>query len=97
MTYQAVETKYYGPTNHRGARIKAYAQCGAVWSSWDHSLSVEGNHSAAALAFLTKWDWDGLWVRGANAANTGYVFVQAERNRPRVIRGFVFLPSTDEF
>ena len=97
MTYQAVETKYYGPTNHRGARIKAYAQCGAVWSSWDYGLSVEHNHSAAAMAFLKKWGWDGTWVSGANAKNTGYVFVQTERNTERAIRGFVFLPLTDKF
>jgi hypothetical protein len=98
MTYQAIETKYYGPTNHRGSRIKAYAQCGKVWVHYDHGLSTQENHASAAMAFLRQWEWEGSWVQGANAANTGYVFVQAERTQKGpMIRGFARFPLTDEF
>lgn len=35
---QAIRTKYYGPTNFRGSRIKAEAQAGSRWMEWDHAL-----------------------------------------------------------
>ena len=98
MTYQAIETKYYGPTNHRPSRIKAYAQSGRVWVNYDHGLNTQQNHAAAAIAFLHRWEWDGLWVQGANAANTGYVFVQTDRDwKGRDVRGFLQHGLTDEF
>ena len=76
--FQAIETKYYGPTNHRGSRIRAAAQCGKVWVSYDHGLNAQQNHAAAAKAFLLKWAWSGQWVGGANSSQNGYVFVRVE-------------------
>jgi hypothetical protein len=73
--YQAIETRYAGPTNHRGARIIVRAQAGRMTVSWDHALNAEQNHLAAARAFAKKWGWGGRWRGGANATNTGYVFV----------------------
>tara|TARA_B100000579_G_C22518705_1_gene705122 strand:+ start:101 stop:394 length:294 start_codon:yes stop_codon:yes gene_type:complete len=78
--FQAIETKYYGPTNHRGSRIRATAQCGKVWVSYDHGLNPQQNHAAAAKAFLLKWGWSGQWAGGANASQNGYVFVRVESN-----------------
>ncbi len=44
-----VFTKYLGPTNHRGGRVKATAQSGrSVTVAWDHALDVGPNHEAAA-------------------------------------------------
>ena len=76
--FQAIETKYYGPTNHRGSRIKAAAQCGTVWVSYDYGLNPEQNHAAAAKAFLIKWGWEGQWAGGANSRHNGYTFVRVE-------------------
>lgn len=70
---QAITTRYFGPTNHRGARIRATAQAGSVTIPYDHELNPEGAHAKAALALADKWGWGGQWVGGATA--TGYAFV----------------------
>lgn len=77
---QAIHTKFIGPTNHRPARIKAWAQAGSVTVSWDDALGIEENHSAAVKAFLTKWEWPGSWALGASADGAGYVAVSVGRS-----------------
>lgn len=57
MIRQAITTKYCGPTNTRGARIKASAQAGSVFSTWDDALGADDNHVAAAKAFALRWGW----------------------------------------
>lgn len=54
---QAIVTKYFGPTNTRGSRIKATAQAGSVVVPWDHSLGIDENHDRAANALLKKLGW----------------------------------------
>lgn len=72
---QAIETKWLGPTNFRGARVKASAQAGSITIPWDHAKDVEDNHKAAARALAAKWGWEGCYVGGAKADDTGYCFV----------------------
>lgn len=74
--YQAIATKFLGPTNHHGARIKASAEAGSVTVPWDHSLSTEQNHVAAAKAFAAKWEWTGAWAGGALPDGRGFAFVR---------------------
>ncbi len=84
---QAIATKWIGPTNHRGSRVKAYAECGlSVTIPWDDALDVAQNHHAAARAFVEAQDqrsaamgwglsgWHGAYVSGSTAE--GYVFVR---------------------
>lgn len=71
---QAIQTKYLGPTNYRGARVKASAEAGSVTLSWDHALNVDRNHMAAAQALATKLESSGLWVGGA-LPGPGYAYV----------------------
>jgi len=71
--FQAIETKYLGPTDHKGARYKATAQAGSVTISQDYSLNYEKNHAKAAQAYADKMGWTGNYVGGAT--KTGYVFV----------------------
>ncbi len=74
--YQAITTKYLGPTNIRGARVKATASAGSVTLSWDHARNSEANHTIAAHTLASKLDWHGTWHGGAPAENIGgYVFV----------------------
>lgn len=61
---QAIATKYIGPTNFRGSRVKASAEAGSVTVSWDHALSIEENHRAAAMALVAKYGWAGNWAGG---------------------------------
>lgn len=72
---QAIETRYFGPTNFRGSRVKATAQAGSVTLSWDDALSVDENHVAAARALASKYGWSGRYAGGALVNGRGYVFV----------------------
>ena len=84
----AIETKYLGPTNTLGARVKATVDLGNSWDadkrsvtvSYDHALSAEQNHEAAAAALLRRMKWVGQWVSGSTP--TGYVFVRISYDYP---------------
>ena len=52
---QAIETKYYGPGNVRGARITAKCERGKLTVEWDHSLNSDGNHRRACRMLLEKF------------------------------------------
>jgi len=71
----AIQTKYLGPTDARGSRIKAWTETGhAVTVGYPHEAR-EGAaaHSVAALALAAKLGWDGTLIAGAT--DRGYVFV----------------------
>ena len=67
MILQAIETRYLSPTNVRGARVKATASAGSVTIGWDHALSPDGNHAAAARALCARFDWKGTLATGCLA------------------------------
>ncbi len=52
---QAIETKYIGPTNYRGSRIKATCERGSISISYDDALNSDEAHIAAADALVTKF------------------------------------------
>lgn len=54
---QAIVTKYIGPTNFRGSRVKATAQAGSITIGWDDALNADDNHQRAAQALATKHGW----------------------------------------
>ncbi len=35
MSYQAIVTRYHGPGNVKGSRVKATAQAGSTITEWD--------------------------------------------------------------
>ena len=61
---QAIVTKYFGPGNVRGSRIKATAQAGSVSLPWDGALNDDTNHARAAVALLEKYGWAGTYHMG---------------------------------
>ncbi len=77
---QAIVTKWLGPTNHKGARVRATAQAGTVVVDWDHAEGVDANHSWAALELMRKLGWAGRLVGGEVPDGTGnaYVIVVSE-------------------
>ena len=78
--YQAIETKYLGPTDTRGSRIKAIAAAGSITVEYDYEYSPEINHETAALKLAKKFGWDeDRWVGGGTAKGTGYVFVRLDK------------------
>lgn len=75
MIVQAIVTKFIGPTNHRGSRIKATAAAGSVTVSYNHALNIEANHAKAAEALANKFEWAGTWYQGGMPGDRGYCFV----------------------
>lgn len=61
---QAIRTRYHGPGNVRGSRVKATAQARALTIGWDSSLNSERNHMKAAQALASAMGWQGTWVGG---------------------------------
>jgi hypothetical protein len=76
--YQAIVTKYIGPSNTRGSRIKARAAAGSVTVPYNHALNIENNHAAATKALAAKLNWSGGWYIGGMPDDTGFVFVTTE-------------------
>lgn len=74
---QAIVTRYLGPTDRRGARVKATAAAGSVTVSWDHALDQAANHAAAAQALAAKFGWGGRWYAGGLPDEAGNVYVDA--------------------
>ncbi len=80
---QAIVTKWLGPTNTKGSRIKVKCQAGTMIVPWDSGLGVEENHKAAAAILIAKLGWDqdcyGKWHAGALPDDTGYAIVFQEK------------------
>ena len=51
---QAIITKFLGPTDTKGSRIKAFADAGSVTIGYPHELSGEDAFRAAAVALCEK-------------------------------------------
>ncbi len=67
MIRQAILTRFIGPTDHRGSRIKASAAAGSHTWEYDHSLDGPTNHQSAMRVFvhLKGWnEWGGRWAGG---------------------------------
>jgi len=80
MMFQAIVTKFHGPTNTRGSRVSATAEAGRITLSWDHALNGSDNHMAAAQALADKMGWTReagypALVGGALPGCAGYAFV----------------------
>lgn len=79
----ALVTKYLGPTNTRGSRIRARRadhRTGdpEVAVLYDYALNTTENHLAAVQALASKLQWDGArgrWVTGGTAEGLVAVFV----------------------
>lgn len=76
--YQAITTKYFGPGNVKGSRVKATAAAGNIILHWDDSLNTEQNHALAAKTLAEKMKWNGSYYMGGLPDNKGYVFVYAD-------------------
>lgn len=72
---QAIQTRYLGPTNYRGARVSAQCDAGRAVVPWNHALNVEQNHAAACAALVARLGWPGTWISGALPGSAGYAHV----------------------
>lgn len=80
---QGITTRYLGPTNSRGSRIKALARKGdrdRGWQEMSHTRSYQygdtgEEHTLAAKELATKLGWSGLWIGGGKPEEDGYQYV----------------------
>lgn len=79
---QAIVTKFLGPTNSRGSRIKATASAGSIIVPWDYGLGIDDNHRAAAKALADKFGRGGTWIGGGMPDGTGNVYVDTTGAEP---------------
>jgi len=81
---QAIVTKYLGPTDYRGSRIKATADAGTITVPYDYALSNEALHRVAADALVEKLGWGYLasefYLVAGGLATGGYAFVFAPKD-----------------
>lgn len=79
----AIHTKYIGPSNTKGARVKATIRrdnktLWAVIVPFDHALNCEERHALAARALLRKHApallEESISCAGSTLDNLGYVF-----------------------
>ena len=71
----AITTKYLGPTNVHGSRVKASNEYGSVTIGYDCALNSFDNHALAANKLCEKYGLSELSMIGA-ANDTGYVFIE---------------------
>jgi hypothetical protein len=76
-----ISTKFYGPTNTKGSRIKATINGTPVTKTvgYDHGLNTLDNHAYAALFLLSSWfEGESLQYQGHDETEDGkgwaYVF-----------------------
>lgn len=74
---QVIQTKYIGPSDSRGSRIRAWCDFGSISIPYPHQLSGQAVYRAAADALVVKLGWQdaGPLLGGALPCNAGYVFV----------------------
>lgn len=79
--YQAIVTKYIGPSNVRGSRVKASASAGSVTISYNSALNSEDNHLAAAETLARKYGWlDNATLHGGGMPDgSGNVYVMIHK------------------
>jgi hypothetical protein len=79
---QAIQTRYIGPTNHRGARIRVFSAGfpRGITVPWKDELGISDNHRAAVEAFLRRHEWWGVWIGGGMPDQRGDVYVCAGRD-----------------
>ena len=72
----AILTKYLGPGNVRGSRIKATCCNGSLTIGYPHQLDSAEAHASAARALVDRQGWTGRWHGEALPDGRGYAFVR---------------------
>lgn len=75
---KAICTKFMGPTNHQGARIKASDMDGnTITIAYPHDGGADVRHRAAAIALCQKMGWQGRMIEGSTKTGSVFVFVSS--------------------
>lgn len=85
--YQAIETKFVGPTNSHGGKIKAEAFGTYILRHRDHSLNTEQDHYNVAFELLQKHGNDKWADLVGGTTKNGYVFVLVPKPKQETWNG----------
>ena len=82
-----IKTKFIGPTNYRGARIKATCQAGSITIPYPYDLSSSDVHWAGAKALIEKLGlmWGDKFTVGSD--NDGYYFIPCDGFNTATLEG----------
>ena len=86
---QAIVTKYHGPGNVRGSRVKATASAGSCTLAWNDALGDDANHAKAALTLCNRFGWSGDYFSGG-LPDGSRVLVECDRPRSKPNRDVIF-------
>ncbi len=75
MAYTMIETKYLGYTNHRPSRIVASRGKRRHYVPYDHSMTPQDNHAAAAKVLADEITTKGQWIAANHHDGDRMVFV----------------------
>lgn len=82
MIYQAITTRYVGPTDTKGGRIIATTESGIRHTiGYPHELSSELGHRKAAEELAAKLNWSGRLVAGGMKHGYAFVLLDEEAGR----------------
>ena len=73
---KAIQTKYLGPTNFRGTRIKATAGGNNITIPLDYDVDEEEAHRKAAIALCEKLNWPPKLLGGCLGGSWVWVFAK---------------------
>jgi hypothetical protein len=59
-----IKTTFKAMTGVRGSRIFATCSAGSTSVDYEHALSNEENHWAAAKKLIDRFNWGGQWIYG---------------------------------
>jgi len=82
-SYRAIQAAYLAPTNHRGARVRAWGagdRRRGITLAWDYALDGDANMVAAVAACALRLGWHGAWTLGGS--ESGLVAACAIRYYP---------------
>lgn len=70
---RTITTKYFGPTNSKGSRIKATSNSGESLTIPYYSELGFNSHSEAALRLARKLGWQGSIIEGESSKGCVYI------------------------
>lgn len=75
--FRAIHTKYIGPSNTRGSRIKAFDEAGnSVTIGYDDDVKRDEPYAEACRKLCEKMGWTGRLVGGGTKGGYTFVFVE---------------------
>jgi hypothetical protein len=81
-----ITTKYYGPTDTRGARIKATCDLGTVTIPYPYELSGDACHQAASAALIKKINAPHKWIVEARPGLPPFGYAASMRDARKLQR-----------